>query len=322
MRPHADVTASFGKRALLALAAFVLVPAACLAQAWTPPAGTGSLWLTGQALHADAHTEGDGTLVHNIDLHSRSLTASVDYGVTDRLALSVSLPYVTSRYRGPVPHAGSTVDDGAFHGAVSDLDLEIRYRAVDGRVVLTPFIGGQWPTRNYETLGHAAAGRGLTEYSAGVDAGHEAQWLASGLFLGAGYQYSIVEKPHDDLSVNRSTLDLRVAWYATPRLGIHAGSQWQRTHGGLDIPLTRAQRVAHARHHDQMLRADHWRASTGISYSVRPDLDLSLSWATVLQSANSHSFRTLGLGIGWTFDSRRLLRRQPNVARLSMPDVR
>src|SRR5687768_8579237 len=87
------------------VAAIVVASTAVLGQAWTPGAGSGSIWLIGQTLHADAHTEGDGRLVHNIDLRAHSLTAAFDYGVTDRMAVSVTLPYVTSRYRGPVPHA-------------------------------------------------------------------------------------------------------------------------------------------------------------------------------------------------------------------------
>ena len=296
------------------LAAVLSFAPSGFAQAWTPPAGGGSIWLTTQTLHADAHTEGDGDYAHNIDLRAYSLTVAMDYGLTDRLALSVALPYVTSRYRGPIPHPGSKVDDGQFHGAISDVDVELRYKALDGPIVLTPFVGGQWPTHGYQTLGHASAGKGITEYALGFDLGHPASWASDSLYLGAGYSYSIVEKVHDEISVNRTNVDLRAAYYVTPRLSVQASSMWQRTHGGLDIPLNADARLNHAAHHDQMLRADHWRGAIAVGVTVGPAVDVILGWATSIRSENSHSFRTWTLGAGWTFEGPRLpsLRRAAN----------
>ena len=252
-------------------------------------------------LHADAHTLGTGRYLHDIDLRANTLTLALDYGVTDRLAVSVALPYVTSRYRGRAPHAGAYADNGEFHGAIADLDLEMRYKAVDGLFAIPPFAGGVWPTRNYPTLGHATPGRGLTEYSLGVDIGHETAWLAPGLYFGAGYAYNIVEKVDHDMTVNRSNLDLRAAYFLTPRLSLQAASMWQVTHGGLDLPLSPADAAEHSHHHDQMLRADHWRASAAVSYAVHPRVDVFFAYATSIESENSHSFRTLSLGTGWTF---------------------
>lgn len=292
-------------------AVVVMSSTSAFAQAWTPGAGSGSVWLIAQTLHADAHTEGEGRLVHNIDLRAHSLTAAFDYGLTDRMALSVSLPYTSSRYRGPVPHAGSLVDDGNYHGAVSDLDVEIRYKVVDRAVVFTPSVGAQWPTRNYPTLGHASPGRGLTEYSAGFDFGHEVRWLTPALFIGGGYSYSQVEPIDDHITVNRSNTDLRIAYYASSRLSFQMSSMWQHTHGGLDIPLTAEQRREHAHHHDQMLRADHWRASAALAYSASPTLDLVVAWSTSVKSENSHAFRTLSLGTGWSFNGPKMWRTRP-----------
>jgi len=297
-------------------AALALVAASSFAQAWTPPAGAGSVSLTAQSMHVDSHTLGVGTLVHNIDLRAQSLTASVDYGLTDRLALSLSLPYVTSRYRGPIPHAGSIVDDGNYHGAVSDVDFELRYKAIDGTLVVTPYIGAVWPTRKYGTLGHATAGRGLTEYSVGLDSGHEANWLVPGLVVGAGYVYSFVEKVHDDIQVDRRNADLRLSWYATAKWSVHATSSWQRTHGGLNIPLSPHDAHDHSQHHDQMLRVDFWRISTGVAYALSPSIDVFGGWATSITSRNAHAARAISLGVGWNFAGPKLGRRHgaPQIA--------
>lgn len=282
-------------------------------QAWTPRAANGSVSLTAQTLHADGHTDGRGRNRHNIDMRANSLTLTLDYGLTDRLALSVGVPYVTSRLSGGVPHAGALVDDGRNHGAITDLDLKIRYKALDGSVVITPFVGAQWPTRRYATLGHAAPGRGLQEYSAGFDVGHDAGWLAPGLFIAGGYGYAAVEQVHDDISIDRSNADMRIAYYLTSRVSFHGASMWQKTHGGLDLPLTPAERIEHAHHHDQMLRANHWRGSAGIAYAVRPSVDVFLAWTTSIESRNSHTFRTLTMGAAWSFDGAKL-RRGAHVA--------
>lgn len=303
MRSEEAVRKSSGARAGLYLAFLTIVAGSAFAQAWTPPAGAGSVWFTGQTMHVDAHSAGDGQLNHNIDLRSYVLTVSADYGITDRLAMSVSLPYMTSRYRGPFQqvHEGSLTDDGTFHGAVSDLDLDLRYKAIDGTFVVTPYAGGLWPTRKYGTVGHASPGRGLTEYSAGVDIGHQTVWLTPAVFLGAGLTYTFVEKVHEDISVNRSNADLRVSWYATSSWSLHGTSSWQRTHGGLNLPLAPDDVRDHSQHHDQMLRANHWRISAGIAYAVRPSVDLLAAWSTVVKSQNAHAARALSVGVGWNF---------------------
>lgn len=282
------------------------------AQAWTPPAGAGSVLVSGQTLHVDGHLDGTGKLDHNIDLRAYSLTAAVDYGLTDRVALGLSVPYVSSRYRGRGAHAGSIVDDGRFHGAISDLALNVRWKAVDGPFVVTPSLGGQWPTRSYPTTGHASPGRGLTEYSAGVDVGHQASRISPSLFLRFGYSYSVVERVHDDISVDRSNADVGISYYVTPRVAVHVGNTWQHTHGGLDLPLKPDELAVHSHHHDQMLRANYWRGNAGISYTVRPRTDFFVAWATGIRARNGHAFRTVMVGTTWNFETPPLLRQLPD----------
>src|SRR5687768_7666423 len=97
---RSETVRSLALRAVL-ISAVLTFSFSAFPQAWTPPAGGGSIWFTAQTLHADAHTYGQGQYVHNIDLRAHSMTVALDYGVTDRLAVSVALPYVTSRYLGP-----------------------------------------------------------------------------------------------------------------------------------------------------------------------------------------------------------------------------
>lgn len=131
------------------------------------------------------------------------------------------------------------------------------------------------PTRKYETLGHAAPGKGVNEYAAGFEVGHHAISISPSLFVSAGYKYSYVERIDDLVSVDRSNAEFHVDYLLTSRVALRASTMWQHTHGGLDLPLTGPAAAQHAHHHDQLARSNFWHGSLGISYGLTPTLDVS-----------------------------------------------
>lgn len=279
-----------------------------LAQAWTPPAGYGTAWLSGQTLRTDAHLFSSGARTYNLDLRANTATLGIDYGLTDRLALSLSIPWVSSRLKGGAPHAGSSIDNYRTHGTLADLRVELRYQLLDSGVVFTPTVAAVMPLRDYETLGHSAAGRGLNEYSAGFEIGHNAVAISPSLFVSGGYAYSYVERI-TDLSVDRSNADFQVAYFVTPRLSLRGSGMWQETHGGLDAPLSPEHAREHGHHHDALLGANYWRGAGAIGFGLTPAVDLFASWSTVIEGKNTHAFRAWNAGIAWNFDAARLRRR-------------
>lgn len=285
-------------------AVLLLCTTSLFGQAWTPPAGQGTVWLAGQTLHTDAHTIADGTRLNNIDIRANTATLGVDYGLTDRLALTISLPYVSTQLNSGNPHPGARVDDGTSHGAATDLSMEVRYKVVDSAVVLTPLFGVSLPTRDYATMGHAAHGRGLNEYFAGFDFGHHATAISPYLFVSGEYVYTYVERIADDVTVDRSNANLQLAYLLTPRLTVRASTTWQNTHGGLNFPLTGAARE-HFHQHDQLARSNHWRAGVGLSLALTRRVDMFGGWSTVLEAENSHAFRSWSAGLAWNFDTAR-----------------
>ena len=285
-----------------------LTAGSAFGQAWTPPAGNTSVLFTLQTSHLDSHSNYAGELQHNVDMRPRMLALSIDHGVTDRLAFSFSTAYVESRYRGAArPHPG-LADNGEKHGTLQDLTVHVRYAALQDPVAVVPFLRVTWPSRNYSTLGHSAAGRGLQEQEAGVSVGYEI--LASHpIAMSASYGYTRVEKVEEHISTNRSTVDAQLGMLVTPRLFVRIFGTDVRTHGGLTLPLSPAESAEHFHHHDQLLRANSTRAGAGVSFSVTSTVDVHASFGTTIRSSSSHAGRSFAIGAGWNFDARKLLAR-------------
>ena len=173
----------------------------------------------------------DGTKIPNVDVRSNSLTLGIDYSVTDRLALGVSLPYVSSRYKGINPHPG-VIDDGEVHGMVQDLRIDLRYMAFEGPIVFSPTVAWTQPSHDYEAMGHAAAGKGLQEFAVGFAAAG-APTVVPGLFISGGTSYTFVEKVDPEFNVDRLNVELSVGYTVTPRLFARVSGAGQNTRDGL-----------------------------------------------------------------------------------------
>lgn len=290
------------QRAALIAGVLCVFPALAFAQAWTPPAGTGNVWLSAQTLHVYAHLQGNGITAHDVDVRSNTGTLGFDYGVTNRLAFGAHLPYVSTQLRAGTPHAGAVPDDGNVHGTLTDLSVDLRYKAIDSRVVFTPAFSAIIPVRSYDTRGHAAPGKGLAEYAAGFDVGYHAVPISPSLFLGGAFRYSYVERIDPRITVDRSNADAQLDYLPTARLAFIVMGQWQRTHGGLNLPLPADQREAHGHDHDQLARANFWETTAAVTYGVTSTVDVTASWSTVLKGINSHAFRAWTMAFSWSFD--------------------
>jgi hypothetical protein len=279
------------------------------------PAGTIDVTLAVQRARIHAHTDATGTVRDdgpwNIDLRSVSTTLTVDYSVTDRLGLGLSVPYIRSRYQGPNPHPGVIEDDGSMHGSLQDLQLDARYALVRGEFLVTPFAGFRVPIRDYATMGHAAPGRGLREIEAGVSAGRHLLPLIPDAVVGANVSYTRSEAV-EDIRVNRTNADVQLGYGLTPRLFVRGFAAWQRSHDGVDVPLPPSHHLFH--HHDQLARVNHTRAGAGVSVAVTDVVTLHLGYAEILRSVNSHMGRSVSVGTNWRFMPRSRMQRRASVA--------
>lgn len=273
-------------------------------------AGTMDITVAVQQTHVDAHTDRSGAVQHNIDLRSISAMVTVEYSLTDRLAFGVSVPYIRSRYRGPAPHPGAIVDDGAAHGSLQDLQADARYALIRGDFVVSPFAGFRYPAQDYATIGHASPGRGLKEFEMGVSAGHQLRALPNA-FIGANGSYTISEALHE-IRVNRTNADLQLGYAVGQRVFVRGFGAWQRSHGGIDLPIPVTSE--HFHHHDQLARANHTRLGAGLIVSLNDSVNLHISYATVVRSINAHLGRSVSVGTSWTFTPSTRLRKQAAAA--------
>jgi hypothetical protein len=164
---------------------------ALFAQAWVPPKGEGTVTLTYQNYYITGHFDRQGRETPNGATHSKSILVELNYGLTDSIGLSFSLPIVSAKYTGPRPSYfvgpfetfPGPLDDGSYHGAIQDFRVELRRVFFTGPIAVTPFIGGALPTHQYETIGEAVPGRHRRELQLGANAGVGLDRFARGAYV-------------------------------------------------------------------------------------------------------------------------------------------
>lgn len=284
------------RRALAAAFAALLAPAAARAQAFTPPRGVLALTLAYQYVENTGHRLDDGTLLRVGQSVDASLLLEGTYAATDRLALTLGLPYVFARYTsdGPSP-ANLPVDTcRCWHSSFQDFALLARYRFGGRALAVTPTLGLVLPSHAYAYEGEAVVGRRLREAQLGVSAA----WAPprgpfAGFDVQASYAYAFVERPID-VPVDRSFGAFSVGWRPIRRLHVGVTASWQVTHGGLRVPqdLGTPERFVE---HDRILRDDFRRLGGGLSWSVGR-VDLFASYTAYVAGRNTHDGRAITVG--------------------------
>ncbi len=270
------------------------------AQAWLPAKGEGTVSvLFTNALSKDHYLPDERFDFGHID--SNTVLFDVTYGISDRLAVTAGLPVVMSRYRGAFAHRPITLDDGNWHTTSQDFRFGVRYTAVRGPVVVTPFIGTDLPSVDYEFYAHAAPGRHLKELNAGVVAGR--LFADLGLVVQGRYALAFSEGALDQ-SRRYSLASLEGAYFLTPSLRLLAMTSARIGHTGIDLAPDSG-RVLPAdvfRHHDQISRESYLNVGGGAALSLTDTWDLFGSFTTTVTGRNTHAVnRGISLGVAWSF---------------------
>ena len=209
-------------RRFLILAA-ALLPATSFGQAWLPDKGVFNAALIYNDVSNLAHwgstwddpPQPDGS----IDVEARTLAFLGTYGITDRWTVSAALPYVNTRYKGPPSHGGGpgfTVDNGEWHGCMTDLRVGLHFQALERPFALAPFVGYVTPIGDCYTRGHAANGRDLEETLIGLSVGKSLDPWIPRTYAQVRYSYAFVEKVHG-ISHDRDNLNVELGTFFTPR---------------------------------------------------------------------------------------------------------
>lgn len=291
----------------LALALFALAPLAARGQAMLPARGTGALTLGYQGYTVNDHLDYRGHHIKAGTIHARTTTLQLDYGITDRLALTASLPYVQKNYSGNRPHdpvgleeehEHHTIDNGHYHGGWQDYYLQLRWRWLAEPIAVVPHVGYGRPSHDYTFFAHSAIGTRQERLTFGVDVGDRLPPPLQNFYYQLGYEYALIEKVRG-VNVDHSTLNLELGYDLSSRWTARLIAVAQKTHGGLDFPIDFPSRSDERwYHHDQTQRIDYFNLGGGIDWRVAERWTVFANGYRTQWGENGHSIHhayTVGL---------------------------
>ena len=274
------------------------------AQPWVPPRGEGTVSLTYQNYYVTGHFDLLGRENTNGATHTKSLAVEIDVGLTDTFGLSVSLPFIASKYTGPPSYrvAGivtvpGPLDDGTYHAAFQDLRVELRRIFPAGPVGVAPFVGVSIPSHEYETVGEAVPGRRRPEMQLGATAGVPLDGILPGAYVQGRYGLGAAP-PLQGRSAVRSNIDLEAGCAVTTRLAFRGLFGWQFRLKGPLAPELAQDWV----NHDRFIVGNYFNAGGGTTISVTRSMELYGVWVATMSGKNgAHVARLLAVGATWSF---------------------
>ena len=295
-------------KAIVVVAIGALCPLPLYAQSWLPAAREGAVSVIFQDNSVKQHLTSDGQKVDAGRIESHNVLLDVTYGVTDKIALSVGLPYVSSRYDGSRPHPSSVLDNGAYHGTMPEFRVSLRDGLVTGGTMITPSADLIVPSHEYDYYGHASPGRKLTELQLGMNVGHVLTRGLPNVYLQGRVAYGFAEEPLG-VSHNRGILDAEVGYFINPRARVFGLTASQYTFGGLPLTgqfptdlcgVTPVLACQNFLHHDQLARANLIDVGAGAQFSLTGRLDVFGSYATTVFGESIHSLNHgISIGLSW-----------------------
>jgi hypothetical protein len=310
---------------VLSLAGFVCAAAreARAQSAWLPLPGETGVSLTFQNLEFAGHFDEQGNKLDGA-VPSRAFVGilQVEYGLTDRLALTGRLPYVASKFTGdqnePVtrllreryeefrrthPNAAVTsLDTGEYYATFQDVGVTLRYKVLERVLAVTPVIGVTIPSHDYRTVGEAAPGQNRRAFHAGVNVGALLYPLLPRAYVHGRYTYSVVQKLAG-IALDRSTAEFEIGVSVAPRLSVRAMADWMRTHGG--VPFSVAyEDVGLFLVHDRLLASRYWHFGGGATWSLSDSIDVEGAVVTFLAGQDTHYGVGTSIGVSWHFHAR------------------
>ncbi|HET7747219.1 MAG TPA: hypothetical protein VFM29_07950 [Vicinamibacteria bacterium] len=252
----------------------------------------------------DGHFDAEGREDPFGGTRAKSVWLEGMYALTDRLAISASLPFVATKLAGDFPEGvplGPLDRDRKYHGDFQDFRFELAYNAVGGDLGVTPFVGLGMPSHEYEYVGEAVPGKGLREAYLGVAAGRSLAPRLPRAYLHARYAYAFVEKVDPDVDkLDRSNLDTELGYGLGRRFVGRLLARWQVTHGGLDLEDMR-RHPDFFRTHDRAARTNYFNVGLGASCQLGTAWDVFAIFIKTISGENAHQSRSLALGATFSF---------------------
>ena len=280
------------------LLGLILVPQLSQAQAWLPAKGSYGFGLDfSNALNKYHYTRtGAEVDVGHTDLEIYSLSGS--YSPSNRVLINASLPFVNTRYRGAGGGGHDTeIDDGSWHGSVTDLQLSVHYQVTDGLVAFAPYVGVIIPTNNYESFGHSAPGRRLDEYWIGFYAGTSLNEWIPRTYVQVRANYAFVEEVLG-IAHDRKNATLEIGHFLTDRWSLRVLASQQWTDGGISVPVPLTSPLFPV--HDRLAAEEFVNVGAGVSWTVNERLSVYGLYMESIEGTNAHKLEhRMSLGVSY-----------------------
>jgi hypothetical protein len=286
-------------RLCLVFWASLLSPTTVVAQAWVVPPGEGSVAVYYQFVRSDVHLnrEGNGNRALGSETFHVVALEGV-YGLTDRFAVEGSVAWLATKWTGDKDHRHGPVDTGIYHGAVQDLRVVLRYQLIGGQVAVAPFVAVGVPSHAYETRGHSAFGRQLSELQMGLSVGKRAR---HGAYAHGSFAYSISEGVDGvDLDLDHLNGDVEIGSSLARRVVVRGFATWQVMRDGLQL----GQQTEHLELtpvHDRFARASYLQLGGGAIVDVGERTALSVSAFRTASGRNVHDVFAIVSSVTWRF---------------------
>src|SRR5262249_10624498 len=281
-----------------------LVPFRGLAQAFLPRKGEGSVAMTYQSVHVAGHFLEDGSRFPAYQSRANNMIFGLEYGLTDRLALDASLPYMLTKYTGkevPLNLPINVLDDGTYHGTFQDFQFGLRYNVQRRHFAVTPFFTVVLPSHAYKTVGEAAAGANLRQLISGVYTGRLLNPVIPRTYVEGMYSYAVVEKAAN-IDLNRSNTELNAGYFITPSLSANFLWRGQWTHGGLNFSeILQGSSSEVVRQMDRVTRQNFYHVGVGAGFSLTESVSTHFTLVKFGSGQNAHYGEGFFAGVSWRF---------------------
>jgi hypothetical protein len=281
-----------------------------LAQAWLSPKGDGVVTVLYQYDIERLHSFSDGRTKDRGHTYLDAVYVNTDLSLTDKIAVSVSMPFIAGKYVGPFPHmlvrgdpsTAVALDDGTYQGGFQDFRFNVRYALSQRALKIAPFFQAAIPSHAYPTLGHAATGFDEKEYRVGVSVGRRLDPILPKAFVQGQYAFGMTPVVAANIAPKRSYAELQFGYLLNRRITLQGSSVLTWSHTGIDFDynlfpnnLTDEQYL----NHDRIARGKLLDTSGSIAYQVNRSTNFFVSVGHSFYGTNAH-LRYVVTTVGFT----------------------
>lgn len=281
-----------------------------------PGKGHGSVSMDFQQVLVAQRTDDRGRTENLGKVTYRTVHLNLDYGLADRWAVSVVLPYGSNRYTGkdsghnPIifddKHGQHFIDDGRYQNGWKDWNVAVRYQLHGAPLLITPYLKYGFPSHDYQYYGESALGLQQTELQLGVNAGGRLPAPWQNVYVIGGVAYSWMQKK-GARRVNHSTVSLDLGYFFSPHFSAHVGLTHRKSYGGLDFPAAifnpdGSLNQDNLFHHDTIRNISFTEIHLGLNYQLNDHYTLYADGGRTIHGVNANLIKSaVEIGISRSF---------------------